>query len=73
MTELTLVSGGLTLVYLFVAVTAFWAVLRWLDRLSGLTFREHVIGKIRESALSTSIYYGARVVAVAVIVASVLS
>ncbi len=73
MTEITLYSGAVTLFYLFVAVTIFWAMLRWLDRLAGIRFKDRVVPVILGSRIATALYFGARILAVAIVVSAVLS
>jgi hypothetical protein len=73
MTEMTLYGGLVAMLYLFAAISAFWAVLRWLDRLAGLEFRRGVMPVILETSPGAAFYFGARIIAVAIVVSAVLS
>ena len=73
MTGMTLWGGVVALGYLIAAITAFWAFLRGLDRLAGIYFKRSVMPRLLETGASASLYFGARIVAVAIVVSAVLS
>lgn len=55
---------------LAVAILAWWGMLRWLDHLGGIRFRRDVLPRILQDG--PGIYFGARLIAVAIIVYGVL-
>jgi hypothetical protein len=56
---------------LFVAVLVWWLLLRWLDWLAGGNFKSNVAPIIRRDALASGVYYGARLIAGALLVSAV--
>lgn len=53
------------------AILVWWLMLRWLDWLGGVKFSRDVGPKIRGSGIGSGIYHGARLIAVALVVAAV--
>jgi len=62
----------ISIIYLFIGITAFWALLRWLDWLGQIKFKIHVMPQLKNHPMAAAIYFGARIIAVAVIVSAVL-
>ena len=61
-----------SLLYLFIAVTAFWGLLRWLDYLGQIKFKVHVMPQLKNDPKAAAIYFGLRILAVAIIISAVL-
>lgn len=55
---------ALNLIYFFLALFAGWAVLRGLDRLSGMTFSENFKEMRDDNNLAVAVYLGLRFVGV---------
>jgi hypothetical protein len=53
------------------AILIWWGMLRWLDWLAGIRFKQNVAPVIRGDGVGAGIYFGARCIAVALVVASV--
>lgn len=70
----TLAAFGLNLVYFVIAVAVGWAVLRGLDRLTRLSFREWYSDARKSDAhLPISIYFAARFIGICTVAAAFLS
>lgn len=54
------------------AVLVHWAMLRWLDRLGRINFSRDVMPVLRRSSIGCALYFGARLVAIAILVSAVL-
>lgn len=53
---------------LVVAIMVWWLMLRFLDWLGGIKFKRDVAPGIRRDPLGSAIYFGARLIAVAIVV-----
>lgn len=62
----------ISLLYLFVAVSAFWGLLRWLDWLGKIKFKIDIMPGLKGNPIAAAIYFGARILAVAIIISTVL-
>jgi len=66
MTEITLISFALNMMYLVVALFVVWGMLRVFDRLGGGSFSE-IKQKMGEDSMSLAVYYGARFLGVCIL------
>lgn len=71
MEEYVILAALLKLGYALAAVIGMVLMLRWLDRRLGLQFSE-ILGKMREEPSALALYFGARIIAVAIVIGSVI-
>jgi hypothetical protein len=53
------------------AILVWWGMLRWLDRLGRIVFSRDIMPKLAKTGIGSGIYFGARCIAVALVVAAV--
>jgi hypothetical protein len=70
--SISIPSVFISCIYLFLAITAFWLLLRWFDWLGNIKFKLHIMPGLKDNPMAAAIYFGARIIAVALIVATVL-
>ena len=66
MTEITIISFVLNMVYLVVALFTVWGVLHVFDKLSGGSFSE-AKAQIQTNPMALGVYYGARFLGVCIL------
>ncbi|HVI92343.1 MAG TPA: hypothetical protein VM659_28900 [Dongiaceae bacterium] len=59
--------------YVFIAVTAWWLMRRWLNWLNGVRFKKDVAPLIYQNALSAAIHSVGQSLALAILISSVLA
>ena len=66
MTEITLVSFGLNMLYFVVGLLVVWGMLRMFDKLAGGSFSD-ARAKMAENPMALAVYFGARFLGVCVL------
>lgn len=72
MNEVILTSWLMTVSYAALAVVGGWWLLRLLDRIGGVNFKE-TVGRITSEPLSAAIYFGLRFLGVCLLLGMVIS
>lgn len=73
MNEVMLASGLMTLFYALFALVTAWGVLRILDRLTGVNFREVLNEVITHDPMASASYFGLRFFGVCVLIGLTIS